>query len=372
MNKPLVVLHVFGSMDVGGAELRTIDLLRHLGPEGFEFHFATLSGREGVLRDEVSRLGGTIHPVRLNPAFPIVMWRLMRRERPAVLDSHVATFSGVLLLLGWLARIPLRIAHFRSDGDGRPDTLRRRQQRAVMLALVRRFATDIVGVSPSALTYGYRTSWMLDRRARVIPNGIPSFDESHSAASLRQTAGVPVDAPLVIHVGRPSPEKNRPHTVGVVHAMHERGVHAHLVLVGGSGADSCDVLREIERFNLGRFVHDLGVRTDAVDLISQADALLLTSVREGLPGVVLEAASAGTPVVSSALPGVAFIASSLPGIRCVGLDDPLEQWGEAVIAAIKQGREHTWRARARRRFDASPFSLGSSLAAHRALYRGER
>jgi len=358
-------------MDVGGAELRTIDLLRHLGPTGFEFHFATLSGREGTLRDEVRRLGGTIHPVPLRPMFPVTMWRLMRREKPTVLDSHVATFSGALLLLGWLARVPRRIAHFRSDGDGHPDTPRRRLQRGLMTTLIRCFATDIIGVSPSALTFGYREDWEQDPRARVIPTGIPSF-ESGVGDDLRRTAGIGSVDPLIIHVGRPSPEKNRPHTVRVLHSMHQRGIRAHLALVGGSGVDSSDVLKETKRLGLGPYVHDLGVRADAVGLMSQADVLLLTSLREGLPGVVLEAASAGTPVVASSLPGVTFIASSLPGVRCVALDEPMERWCEALIAAIEDGRNASWRADARRAFDISPFSLAASLAAHRALYRGER
>src|SRR5205807_2684970 len=46
-----------------------------------------------------------------------------------------------------------------------------------------------------------------------------------------------------------------------------------------------------------------GARTDARALIAEFDVLVLPSLREGLPLVLLEAMAAGTPVVSSDLPG---------------------------------------------------------------------
>src|SRR5580700_7978935 len=64
-HKKRAVLHIFGQMNRGGAELRTIDLLRQDALSQFEFHFATLSGRRGTLDEEITRLGGYVHPCRL-------------------------------------------------------------------------------------------------------------------------------------------------------------------------------------------------------------------------------------------------------------------------------------------------------------------
>ena len=51
----------------------------------------------------------------------------------------------------------------------------------------------------------------------------------------------------------------------------------------------------------------VGERWDLPEWLCSADLLLVTSMREGLPGVVLEAVAAGTPVVASDLPGVRWL-----------------------------------------------------------------
>ena len=364
------VLHVFGTMDVGGAEMRTVELLRALGTKGIEFHFLTLSGRDGALDDEIFALGGRIYPLPLNIKFPVAFLRLLRGLRPDVVDSHVATFSGVLLFGAWLARIERRIAHFRSDGDEHQDTLRRRAQRFVMTAFIRRFATDIVGVSPSSLTNGYRRDWPSDPRARVIVNGVPVFSPDPEQEDIRKLLGI-ADAVIVLHVGRPSAAKNRVHTVRILNAVRRKGVDAHLCLVGGRGPDS-EVIRETaSSLGLQKFVHDLGPRRDASGLMSQADVLLLTSIREGLPGVVIESLSTGTPVVATSLPGVIFIGSELAGVRVVDLTSADDEWANAVVAATLEGRDSAWRNDLRRDFTRSVFSQSRSCVSHSALYRGE-
>lgn len=357
------VLHVFGAMDVGGAEMRTLELMEALQDTEIGFDFLTLSGREGTLRDRVTALGGVIHPLPLTPAFPWRLYRLLRRERPEVLDSHVATFSGVLLLVARVAGVPRRIAHFRSDGDGHTDTPRRRLQRAVMTWLIARCATDIVGVSPSSLGDGYRADWAKDPRARVIANGI--------APAARGRRGHRDDGVLdVLHVGRPSPEKNRPHAVRVLRALLDAGAPATLSLAGGTGTDAAALEEAIAATATADRVRHLGARSDARALMAAADVVLLTSVREGLPGVVLEALSEGTPVVATDLPGVRFIAERLPGLTVVGPDATEAGWATAVVEAGAAGRDPGVRDDIRRAFSTSEFALDRSVARHVRLYRG--
>ena len=367
-------VRVFGALDIGGAELRTIDLLPRLTAAGAVVHFVTLSGRAGVLAPVVERLGAEVHPLPLDIRFPLRFLRLLKRLRPHVVHSDVATFSGALLLLAAVAGVPVRIAHFRSDGDGHDDTVRRRAQRWIMRRLIDAFATDVVGVSPGSLTNGYQPSWESDPRFRVIPNGLDLERLARRTDfDLRAAIGAAPGDIVCLHVGRPSPEKRRWMIPQVVAALEVLGVAGRGVLVGArDDHDDTRVLREAEAQGVGDRLHLLGARDDVGRLMRQADVVVLPSDREGLPGVVLEALAVGADVVASDLPGVRFIAQHLPGVTIVGRDAPPAEWAEAIRgAAIRRTGERDQEA-AMRAFQASVFSLESAAAAHISMYRRRR
>ena len=360
---PPRVLHVFGVMDRGGAEMRTIELTEGLGAD-VDAHFLTLRGRPGVLDARIRTTGGRIHPVPLGLSFPLRYLRLLRQVRPDVIDSHVATFSGVLLVGAWAAGVPRRIAHFRSDGDDHGHSLRRRVQRSVMRWLIDRSATDIIGVSPSSLSAGYRATWSDDPRCRVIPNGIREA-LSPTEINLRHALEIPDDALLIMHVGRPSPEKNRSRLPGIL--RHVAGRHpAHLVLVGGEGDDEDELSSAITTSAVEGLVHHLGSIDGVREVMAQADVLVQPSLREGLPGVVLEAASVGTPVVSSDVPGATWIEEHVPTVRTLPLAQSDSQWASSVIAAAKDGPT---RNEARSAFRDSIFTFDASRQTHAQIWR---
>ncbi len=56
-SNPVKVLHIFGCMCRGGAEMRTLDLLRRVDRTRYQLEFCTLSGRQGDLDQEILRPG---------------------------------------------------------------------------------------------------------------------------------------------------------------------------------------------------------------------------------------------------------------------------------------------------------------------------
>lgn len=364
------VLHVFGAMDVGGAELRTLELAEALRHEDVEFHYLTLSGRRGVLANRIEATGGQIHPLRLSPLFPIRYIRLLRRLEPTVIDSHVATFSGALLCGAWFAGVPSRIAHFRSDGDLHGSSIRRKAQRSFMRFLINQYATAIVGVSPGALTNGYSRSWRSNPRARIIPNGFTVKTSTHTATASVEPEGQYSRRVGLIHVGRPSLEKNRQRTIEILHQARNEGIDAYLTMVGGTGADEQIIADSINEFNLESFVVNTGYQEDPWMHLAKADCLLLTSTREGLPGVVLEALAVGTPALCARLPGVLWIAEQFPlCIRTVSLEAPNSEWVDALRLLLND-----WPGRGQiiDTFASSRFSFTLAVDSHRELYMGRK
>lgn len=365
------VVRVLGSLDVGGAELRLVELIPGLVASGVEPHVVTVSGRAGELASRAEELGAVMHPLRLDAGFPPRFVRLLRRIRPRAVHSEIATASGVILALAAVAGVPVRIAQFDSDGDGRASTPRRIAQRAALKTMIGAFATHIVGVSPGALRNGFRASWKVDPRCRVVPNGFdPARLSLPSGFLLRQTIGASGDEPLCLHVGRPHPAKRRWLIPPIVAALLAEGAPARAALIGPRSEEDDDrVLAEAERFGVADRVSLLGPRADIGCLLRQADVLLLPSEREGLPGALLEAAALGTPAVASDLPGVRYLARHFRGITRVDPDADAPTWARAVRHARDRHPIATRDPeRALAAFQTTAFSLQTAVRRNLALY----
>lgn len=367
-DRPRRVLHVFGVMDRGGAEMRTVELMR--ATQGVLVHeYATLKARPGVLDDEIARLGGAVHPCALDAAFPARFIALCRRRRVNAVHSHVHLTSGGILALAALARVPNRIAHFRTTSDERGDHLQRLIYRNLMRRLIDRYATSILGVSRAALDFGWKVGWANDPRCRVIPNGVdPSrFAGDIDRGAVRAELGIPSAAPIILHVGRFAWVKNQPRAVDLFAATAASN-GAHLVFLGRfDGADS-EVRARIDQHGLSDRVHLLGERADVPRWMRAADLLLLTSHYEGMPGVVIEARAAGLPVVASDLPGVVEIAEHLPGITVVPNKASDTAWAAAIEGHLASPISESSRAAARIGFASSRFAIGSAVEEMRMLW----
>jgi glycosyltransferase involved in cell wall biosynthesis len=124
-----------------------------------------------------------------------------------------------------------------------------------------------------------------------------------AARSLRTSIGVDPDSFLVGGVFRLSEEKRPLLWIDTARIVADQVPDAHFIILG-SGSMQREVQQRIKQVGLGNRVILAGVVADVLPVMSIMDALLLTSHGEGLPNVLLEAQSVGTPVVATAVGGV--------------------------------------------------------------------
>ena len=329
------VLHVLGVLDRGGAELTSLDLCRRIPPTELHQEFVTLTGRAGSLAPQFEAAGAVVRPLALRP-LPrfVVQWVwLLRRQRPDVVVSHVSLPSGLLLVLARLAGVPRRLARFHSEGDDRGASWRRRGLRAVLRGLLLLGATEVLPVTAAAGDFAAGSSRRLRSRMTVLPNGV-DVDRFHPGQGTRP------EGLVVLHVGRAAPEKNRVFLLDLLRCLPE----AELVLVGPGGtADLPDLPPKV----ILRGEHD-----DVAADLAAASVLALPSLREGLPSVVLEALSAGCPVVATDLPGLRALSAELVGLTTLPLSAGAAVWATAVREAAAQDRTAI-----REALVASPYAL---------------
>ncbi|MEZ5409755.1 MAG: glycosyltransferase [Acidimicrobiales bacterium] len=135
-------------------------------------------------------------------------------------------------------------------------------------------------------------------RISVIPNGVPARDfprrTADEAAAARQALSVPPDSVVAVFLGALSPEKDPVAAVEAIGHLPDRW----MLFVGGDGPEA-DRVRRAAGTVAGDRVRLLGHVTDPLALLRAADVLVLSSVSEGLPGVIIEAALLGVPTVAT-------------------------------------------------------------------------
>lgn len=371
MAKPRTkVLHIFGRMDRGGAELRTLDVMRHLDRTQFKLEFCVLSGQAGELDEEIRSLGGDVHYCRLGLGFGRRFRRILREVRPDVIHSHVFYTSGYLLRMAERVGVRIRIAHFRSTGDGNHRSARRHVQSRLLRHLIDKHATNILAVNFASMMDAWTRYMGEDERCEVVYNGIdlPAHSPEATGSSIRDELGLCAESRLVLNVGKFSPEKNVGKAITVFHELTQSDGKAVLALVGPGGNSVEDAMRElVASLNLSGRVRFLGIRTDVPKLMLESDVLLFPSLREGLPGVVLEACAAGTPVVASDLPGIVEISHHLDLVECLSESETDQLWAERVLNALNTPLDRT---AAMTRFTASPFTIQNCASRFACIWQG--
>ncbi|MGA2508272.1 MAG: glycosyltransferase family 4 protein [Chitinispirillaceae bacterium] len=148
--------------------------------------------------------------------------------------------------------------------------------------------------------------WLDQNRIHVVPNGVEVPDAARfDIRKLRIRAGITGNDPVVFGAGRIFSQKGFEYFIEALSLLHRQGIRVHGAIAGGGDEETITALAG--QFGIASFVHLLGHCNDVLELMYGADAFILSSVDEGLPNVVLEAMSVGTPVVAAGAGGTAEI-----------------------------------------------------------------
>ena len=301
--------------EYSGAALQALTLAKELRKRGHHIEFVTnrwpgLSETCVVDGFAVRRL----EPGRLRKHREFRLWLNMarhvwsRRHDFDILHSHGAyythSFIGPLArVLGMKSLVKASLANDDLHGLSRP--IVGKLQRA-MLRLVNAY----VGISHD-LTKEFKAAGMGQRKIHYVPNGVDTERfrpaSAHEVPALRAELGLPIGQPIALYVGVLDPRKNIL-WLSEQWVTHDAfGTGALLLAVGPqSREDPTGSLRgrlaELARTHPHRLaLHDF--HADVRKYYQCANLLILPSINEGLPNVILEAMACGLPCVAARASG---------------------------------------------------------------------
>ena len=143
-----------------------------------------------------------------------------------------------------------------------------------------------------------------DRDIAVIPNGIDlNKVKCLSTQDVRNELGIKKDRKIILFVGVLRPIKGLPYLIKAMTIIKDK--NKKLLLVGdGEERDQLEDL--VKKLKLEKYVTFIGKvpYDDVFKYMVVSDILVLSSLSEGLPNVILEAMAAGLPIVATRVGGI--------------------------------------------------------------------
>jgi starch synthase (maltosyl-transferring) len=364
-DRPVRITLVITDLDVGGAERALVNLATRLDLRRWAPSVVAL-GSPGRLADELRREGIPCECLGCSRHRPLQvvarLARALRRHRPELVQSFLFHANLAARLAAPLAGRPWVIGGLRVAEH-------RKRWHLVLDRLTASLGSGSVCVSQGVLRFSRDVAGLDARRLTVIPNGIDARRFEQASAVPREELGVPEHAHLALAVGRLDAQKGIPDLLAAAERVVSQNPDWHLALAGDGAERTWLLDRLAAQPMLGGRIHWLGTRDDIPSLLRSADLLVLASLWEGMPNVVLEAMAAGRPVVATAVEGTEELV--VPGQTgwLVPPGDP-RSLGAALLAASRDPeRCRILGSNGRVRIERE-FSLERTVASYERLWSG--
>jgi len=295
---------VNGQLNYGGTERQLYELAIRLNKSHFNPIVYCLSEvdspfgvmlREKGIKVYTLKRRGHIDPFRI-----IKLARLFKKENINLVHSFLHIPNAYSYAACLLARLDKFIPSVRNCEIDRNRLLtyvdRLNLQRCSLITvnseIVKKFTANHFSISPDKI--------------KVIYNGIDAkrFVSFKESVKIKNDLSIPENVRIVGTIGKlSSPQKNIPLFLKAAGRISSQFSDVRFLVVG-SGKLLDDMKDFSHKLGISEKVHFTGEREDIPEILKLLDVFVLSSYKEGLPNVIMEAMAAGKPVVATDVGGV--------------------------------------------------------------------
>lgn len=294
------ILHVIPTMDRGGAEKQLVLLATGLPREEFDVHVALLT-RGGPREQELLDAGIPVHRIdkqyKVDPFAYRRLSRLIGKLEPDLVQTWLFAANSYGRAAAFANRVPHVVGSERSV-----DPWKRTHELAIDRWLAAK--SDCIVVNSLGTQAFYEKAGIPKAKFRLIPNGVEPLvaPQGMSRDDLLKSLGLPANARLIGAIGRLWPQKRVKDLIWATELLVNVHPNAYMLIVGdGPQRRSLERYRFLVRVEEN--VRFLGERDDVAALLPHLEMVCLASSYEGQSNAVMEAMTAGLPVVASDIPG---------------------------------------------------------------------
>jgi glycosyltransferase involved in cell wall biosynthesis len=342
------ILYVITKSNFGGAQKYVYDLATAISYESFDV--AVVAGGNGPLIKNLADAGiRTIPITTLQRDISILsdfksffeLISIFKKEKPDVIHVNSSKAGGMGAFAGRIAKVPKIV--FTCHGWAF------NEERGTFSLLAIHFLSWLtvmlshvtIAVSNRDLVDGQRMP-LAKKKVVLVHNGIraPRFKERDMArAALFAVAklsgiDIPKNALLFGAIGELHKNKGYEYMLEAFALARKSRHFPYRLIIMGEGEEKEKLKKLIHKLDLETDVALLGYVENAPTFLPAFDAFALTSIKEGLPYVIIEAGFAGLPVVSTNVGGVREIIDDMSNGILVQARKP-DDIAEGLLLLVK-------------------------------------
>lgn len=339
--KPIRVLHVLGTTNLGGAESRIMELYRCIDRSKVQFDFLVHTKEEGHYSKEIRELGGHIYSL---PRFKVVnlpeykkaIRKFFKEHQEFVaVQGHMTSTASIYLPIAKQENPSVvTIAHARSAGV---DKGVKGYVTKFLRSSLKKKTDYCFTCSKEAGIAVFGKKWVEQGKVWTIPNAIDTNRFQYNEAvrnEVRSELGIQ-DKFVIGHVGRFGFMKNHSYLVDIFSELCRQRDDMALVLIG-KGEEEANVHAKLKELGLEDKVLFLGNKFDVERYYQAFDYFVFPSTFEGLPGSVAEAQAAGLHCLISDRITREVALTELVSYRSIEEEPKL--WAEEILKNADEAR----------------------------------
>ena len=349
------VLHIRSTNFIGGPEKQVIYHARKVDQSLWSIIICSYLEKDGkndfieFAKSEGIRTVSIKTKDSYNPLILLEILKILKTLQPDLIVVHDYKPLAHIFLLRILINIPVIAVSRGFTYEDRKVTLYESLQRFLF-----RFADRIIAVS-----YGQRellVKYNLPPKSIDVVHNSISIDSCRPGLSYQEIEKVkdglrvPANCMMVVAAGRLSPEKGHRFLVDAIDRLSIASINVCFVFCG-EGRCRTELENQAKFLGVSEMCRFVGFRQDIMEIFKAMDLLVLPSLTEGLPNVVLEAFAAKKPVVATSVGGVPeLVENGVNGLlvppkrpdllaraieKCLSSPESLRIMGEAGYEKVK-------------------------------------
>ncbi|MCM8816238.1 MAG: glycosyltransferase [Candidatus Omnitrophica bacterium] len=295
--KKIKVCFVLGTLDVGGTEKQLLLLCKYIDRE--KFHPFVISLRGGRMKNDFTKENIPVFVIGKKYRFDLIalfkLILILNRIKPDILHTFMFTSNTWGRIAGIINGVPVIVASERST-----DLWKKKYHFFVDRVLG--FFTDKIICNSYSVMERYRSVLgNISRKLVVIRNGIEfqTFETDKSGSKRKNEK-------IVFTASRLSPEKGIRFLIESARIVLRQKENVKF-LIAGEGPLMTELKYLADRYGIEKQFIFLGYKNDIQNFIEKSDVVVLPSLWEGLPNLVLEAMAMRKPVVATNVGGTSEV-----------------------------------------------------------------